>query len=508
MHFANRTEAGQLLAAALAPYRGDDVVIYALPRGGVVLGAEVARAMQAPLDLVIARKIGHPYNAEYAIGAVSEGGYEVFNEEERANVDPAWFRRAEADTRAEAQRRRAQYLHGRARRSAAGKTAILIDDGIATGLTMFAAIAEMQAMQPRRLIVAVPVIPRETADKLAPLVDAVVALEIPTVFLGAVGAYYTDFPQVSDAEVIALLAPTTDPLHLFAFPNYQVVAEQLLALPTAQLAPFSAARFPNGELQISVPAAVRQQPCLVIGSIAPPDAQLLELLLLCDTLAHEGAAQIQAVLPYLAYMRQDKPEMGKSLTARWLGALLRASGVHEVLTVDIHSQEGIADFVLPLTSLSPASLFAGVIDSNDWRDATLIAPDEGAIARRDAVRQLTGDTQPTAHFRKARRADAVHVELHGTVGTRAVLIDDMLDTGATLVACCEALQRLRVADIVVMVTHGLFTGTHWQRLWALGVRQIYCTDTLPLPAELAPLPITVLSVHPLLKEFLLGNSYS
>ncbi len=505
MHFADRQEAGKLLAAALLPYRGDDVVIYALPRGGVVLGAEVARALQAPMDLVISRKIGHPFNPEYAICAITETGQAICNEEERAGIDAVWFQHAEEETRAEAKRRRERYLGSRTRMSADGKTAILIDDGIATGLTMFAAIADIKAMHPRRIIVAVPVIPRETAGNLERQADAVVALDIPTFFLGAVGAYYTDFPQVSDEEVIALLSPGADPLHLFAFPNYLFVAEQLLSLPAAQLERFTVGRFPNGELSITLSSPVRHDPCVVIGTIAPPDEQLLALLLLCSTLAGEGAATLLAVLPYLAYMRQDLPEPGHSLAARWLGELFRASGVDEVITVDIHSQQAGVDVSLPVVSLSPAAVFAKTIAGNDWLDATLIAPDEGAITRRDAVGHLLGGALPTAYFRKERHADHVQVELHGTVGTRAIFIDDMLDTGGTLVACCETLQRLQVTSMLVMVTHGLFTGTHWQRLWELGVQRIYCTDTVPLPAALAPLPISVLSMQPLLQQYLLDR---
>ncbi len=505
MRFANRTEAGKLLAGALEPYHGDDVVIYALPRGGVVLGVEVAKALGALLDLVIARKIGHPFNREYAICAVSEDGHEICNEEEVASIDPAWFRRAEAETCAEAKRRRERYLGGRERLSAEGKTAILVDDGIATGLTMFAAIAEVKAMHPRRIIIAVPVIPAETAAKLQTQVDAVVALDIPTFFLGAVGAYYDDFPQVSDEEVIALLQEQKDPLRLFPFPNYQVFAESLLQLPSAQIEQFSLKRFANGELSIELAPPVRNDPCMVIGSIAPPDEQLLAMLLLCDTLAKEGAADILALLPYLAYMRQDKNEPGKSLAVRWIGELFRAAGVSEIITVDIHSQAAMTDISLPLVSLSPAALFAEEIRENAWLDATLVAPDEGAITRCNAVRQWTGNPNPISYCHKERHGEEVLVTLQGTVGERAIIIDDILDTGSTLLACCEALQRANVTAILIMVTHGLFTGTRWQRLWSLGVQRIYCTDTLPLPADIAPLPISVLSINSLLAQFFLGR---
>ena len=205
MLFRNREEAGRLLAQALMRFAGTPLVVYALPRGGVVLGAEIAQALRGPLDLLIPRKIGHPKNPEYAICAVSESGQLVCNETERALVDAAWLAQAVARERAEAARRRERYLAGREAITVTGKTAILVDDGIATGLTMRAAIAEVTSRHPARVIVAVPVIPAETAELLREEVDEVVALEIPEIFLGAIGAYYADFAPVSDEEVVRLL---------------------------------------------------------------------------------------------------------------------------------------------------------------------------------------------------------------------------------------------------------------------------------------------------------------
>ena len=206
MYFKDRREAGQRLAAALAgKYAGEDGVVYALPRGGVVLGAEIARVLGMPLDLVIARKIGHPRNPEYAIGAVTEGGEPVSNAHELAQVGESWFREQAERERREARRRHEAYLGARGPLSPAEKTAILVDDGIATGLTMEAAIREVQRHHPKRVVVAVPVMPPDTAGRLAREVDDVVALDVPADYFGAVGAYYADFPQVTDEEVIAQL---------------------------------------------------------------------------------------------------------------------------------------------------------------------------------------------------------------------------------------------------------------------------------------------------------------
>jgi predicted phosphoribosyltransferase len=176
-----------------------------LPRGGVVLGVEVAEALGLPLDLVIPRKIGHPFQPEYAIAAVAESGELASNDWEVKRVDPKWFREAVAREQQEARRRRQSYLGGRAMLAVAGKTAIIVDDGIATGLTMQAAIRDLRRAQPARLVVAVPVAPQDTIEKLKPEVDEVVVLDGGEFYLGAVGAYYDHFPQTSDAEVVALL---------------------------------------------------------------------------------------------------------------------------------------------------------------------------------------------------------------------------------------------------------------------------------------------------------------
>lgn len=212
MVFKNREEAGKKLAEKLEKYKqsfsankGKDVVIYALPRGGVVLGVEIAKKLQAPLDLLIIRKIGHPFNPEYALCATSENAHMVCNEEELAGVDKEWFQNEAAKERQEAKRRREVYLARRKLIPAKGKTAIIVDDGVATGLTIFAAILEIKHQETKKVVVAVPVAPPETADQIKSKVDEFVALEVPEVFLGAIGSYYEYFPQVTDEEVIRLM---------------------------------------------------------------------------------------------------------------------------------------------------------------------------------------------------------------------------------------------------------------------------------------------------------------
>jgi putative phosphoribosyl transferase len=211
--FRDRTDAGGQLAQALIGYKGQPVVVYALPRGGVVLGAEVARILDAPLDLIVVRKIGHPNSPEYAIGAVAEDGYVVTNPAEAATLDKLWIERAAAAELKEARRRRDLYLRGRSPVAVEDKLAIIVDDGLATGLTMQAAIYEIRQRHPREVIVAVPVAAAETANRLRGEVDRLVVLYIPSGYFGAVGAFYSRFDQVSDEEVVALITESQAARH-------------------------------------------------------------------------------------------------------------------------------------------------------------------------------------------------------------------------------------------------------------------------------------------------------
>lgn len=209
MHFKDRQDAAKQLAHALKKYAGKDVIVYALPRGGVVLSVEVAKTLSAKLDLLIPRKIGHPYNPEYAIAAVTEHGSITASEHEISHVDPAWLARAVTLARQEAKRRRMLYLKNRKPITTNGKTAIIVDDGLATGLTMKAAIQELKRQKPKRIVVAVPVAPTSTVAELAQLVDDMIVLYVPAGFLDAIGSYYQNFDQVSDEMVIGLINSLT-----------------------------------------------------------------------------------------------------------------------------------------------------------------------------------------------------------------------------------------------------------------------------------------------------------
>jgi len=204
MIFQDRTEAGKKLAVSLEGYRDTDAVVYALPRGGVAVGIEVATHLNVPLDLIIARKIGHPLSPEYAIGAVTETGEPIWNEAELSSTTKQWRESQIQQARGEAKRRRLSYLGSQPNIPAKDKTAIVVDDGIATGLTMIAAIADLRKRRPKEVVVAVPVAPKDTVEKLKNLTERTVVLHIPDGTFWAIGNYYLNFGQVEDEEVKGL----------------------------------------------------------------------------------------------------------------------------------------------------------------------------------------------------------------------------------------------------------------------------------------------------------------
>ncbi len=209
MMFTDRRDAGRRLAEMLVPRNYTDPVVLALPRGGVPVGLEIALALGAPLDLILVRKIGAPQQPELAVGAIADGDEpELVTDPQlirHLDVSPDYLEEAQTAALREIERRRKAYYGDREPANIAGRTAIVVDDGIATGATMRAALHSVRRHKPARLVLAVPVAPGHTLAQLRHEVDEVVCLDTPRDFY-AVGQFYHKFPQLRDDEVTTLLA--------------------------------------------------------------------------------------------------------------------------------------------------------------------------------------------------------------------------------------------------------------------------------------------------------------
>jgi predicted phosphoribosyltransferase len=204
--FDDRVDAGRQLAERLSQFKDDNPIVLALPRGGVVVGYEIARALDAPLDVIVARKLGAPGQEELGIGAIAPGGVRVVDEEALRwlGITEARLQNVTERETEEMERRLRHYRGDRPLPDVQGRTAILVDDGLATGVTARAAIRSLRLQKPRRLVLAVPVCASETAERLRSEVDDLVCVSVPRYFR-AVGIWYRDFAQTSDEEVVDLL---------------------------------------------------------------------------------------------------------------------------------------------------------------------------------------------------------------------------------------------------------------------------------------------------------------
>ncbi len=294
---------------------------------------------------------------------------------------------------------------------------------------------------------------------------------------------------------------------IFAEPQYNYLKNGLLEDKSFQSGHFDLRYFSNGEKYIELKTEVAKKTCLIIGSTAPNDSNLFNLLLLINALKTNKANKIIVLIPYLGYSRHDQPGVGKSLALELLGQILPAAGADKVITVNVHSSEAKNFFSIPLKSISSAALFAQTIKkqfTSKLDEITLIAPDEGAIKFNKEIRKSLKLKQPIAYFSKSRRKNRIKIEeFHGQLSKQIIIIDDMLSTGETLIGNVKALRRLGVKDINIFVVHGLFCTATWKKLFALGVKKIYCTDTFPGAKKKSEKRIEVLSSVGIIKDYLL-----
>lgn len=240
--------------------------------------------------------------------------------------------------------------------------------------------------------------------------------------------------------------------------------ERLLAKDPEAPADLEVDRFGDGDLRVRVRGRVADYDCVLVGDISSPSDSLLALMLAAETLKSYGAERVTALIPYLAYARSDVPDQGGVEAIGVIGRALQGAGVDEVVSVDVHSPRAATAFPIPLVSLSPAEPLAAAIAA-EFEIDQVIAPDEGAFVRARELASALGVHDPVV-----AAADAG--------SGRALIVDDIIDSGRTLVDCCTELAARGVEDIVIAVTHPLFRGPEAHELLKLPVRAIFTTDTI------------------------------
>lgn len=294
---------------------------------------------------------------------------------------------------------------------------------------------------------------------------------------------------------------------LFFLEKFRYLARLLSRSAKLRRSPFRLCRFANKELFLTLKNKVAGQECYILGTIAPPDENLLSLLLFGHTLKKEGARKVIALLPYLGYARQDSAAKNKSLGLAWIGSLLASVGVDAITTVDLHNPLSAPLLKLPVISLKISELFATALLKNKLKFDAILAPDKGARERCEQLRWAMKINHPLAYCKKKRGIRGAHIS--GIVGelrgSRVLIHDDILDTGGTLIAACRAARRQGAREITVAVTHGLFTGSKWRQLQQLGVKRIYVSNSLPSALKHKGKNIKIVSLAPLLNVYVQEN---
>jgi len=289
---------------------------------------------------------------------------------------------------------------------------------------------------------------------------------------------------------------------LYSLPYYRSSAKKITKNQKITFGTYNFLRFANQEAYIELKQDVKNKVCYIFGFINPPENNLLETLLLIHTLKKEKAAKVIVIIPFLAYMRHEKPEKHKSLGTDLIAKLFGVTGVDKMIAIDIHSPYAQNYFKFPLVSIFPSQLLAAAILKSGWTDFSLVAPDQGAIIRCEQVKKELPFETGLAYFKKTRKEKSIKMILNGRVKKRAIIIDDVLDTGSTLLESVKILKNKGVEEIIILISHGLFIGKKWPELFKFGVKKIYVTNSLKLPENTIPYrsKISVMSLESLIKN--------
>lgn len=296
-------------------------------------------------------------------------------------------------------------------------------------------------------------------------------------------------------------------MFLFSTENVPEKFENKLikSIANLELKKYKTKYFQNKETQIILEDKVENKLVVVLATISPPLENLWETFLLCHTLNKEEAKKIFVIFPYLAYMRHEKNEPQKSMITDLIAKMALATGVNRITTIDLHSQTEKRFFKMPIISLSPAKILAEKIKAIKFLPDTIVAPDKGAINRTEDIKKELNIKNEMVVFEKKRLENKVQLTIKkGKVGKKIIIVDDILDTGKTLLEAVKQLVKLGAEEIVIVVTHGLFTGKLWQELFKYKVTKIITTDTLPRVNKLASSKIVVVPVDELLIQNING----
>lgn len=480
MIFEDRKDAGKKLALLLQEYEGSSAVVVGLPRGGVVTAKEVARSLNLPLEIVVVKKIGHPFQSEYAVGAVSEKGFVALNEAETQLLQRDWLVAEKEKKLQEAQHKRSLLWGDRPVLSLEGKIVIVVDDGIATGYTMAAAIKHIQSQKPQKIVVAVPVAPRDTLDRVKDLAEEVKVLYLPEMFAGAVGSYYHHFSEVTDDQAKLLLDSRKDPI-LFGMSGMESFVQGLESQhPELDRGIYRCVSYANHELRIELETDVKNKDIIFVGSISPPHERIMETFLFCHTCRKDGALSITAVLPYMAYTRHDHDKPKEDQALALLADLARSSGISQIITVDIHGIQSPQLFPMPVISCDPWLFFAKRLQEMNIVPDVFIAPDEGAEQRVLSLKKALNSSAGVVVFHKERSLNTVTsaVQSGEVKGEVAVIVDDIIDTGKTVLLALSELKARGVKKIFLVATHAVCSDRQWLQLFNQGVERIFTTNSI------------------------------
>jgi ribose-phosphate pyrophosphokinase len=283
---------------------------------------------------------------------------------------------------------------------------------------------------------------------------------------------------------------------IFIQPEYRYLLKS-----ADQVGEYESGMHSQHELFLILHHEVAGKSCHVIGSLAAAPERVLELLLLCHTLKKEGALKVSLVSPYLGYSRQDHNQPLRSYGLKWALDSAAACGVDEIISIDIHNTQfdSIPSLQSNLINISPLALWEPYFYQYAQQGYSFVLPDKGAYNRYEYLHRYIW-----AYFEKKRNVNDVEiVGMQGKIHQKVVIVDDILDSGKTLLQACIALQKMGVQEIIIFITHGVFSNIIWHEMFALGVKCIYCTNSLPEVMLLQHPCIKIVSIRPLLDEYLL-----